>query len=764
MKKKKILILNSFFFTLLSTSCNQIKLPNNFVLPSVITELANYHIDGNVFYYNEYKNSTYYDEEDPYYPTSLLAGELYHDIFNKEGELIRNYSINYNQNLETTNGYSDYPQLVNIPFRNYSYVKIKLKEMAGFSLDSLGGVITLHGGDVRNNINDQNSNFKINGILYASGDEKSKVLDYFGNRFGFNILLETDEFGQPIYGNKLDTKYNNFYDFLDERLNQYFGYYFDASTNSIKFSESTKTRHENEALGSVTSKENNFVNALSHAIFFNGCMTTLEIRDYIDNSEKKIIEEWNSLIFEAYNDAIDYWRDLYEEKVAQINENKRKIRENENKIEDAYDTIERNNAENQRLNRENITLNRRLETATENYNNSSDDFNSYSSQANRFLNQYNSASRELERLERQVDNLRDENRNISSEINTLEIMLNNSALTDEQREQINSRIDSLNEDYAENSNRINELNSEIRDLEYEVDNYYDYYQHFQDLADEAENDANNYYEEMNNLREQISDNNQTIRDNTLENNSLRNSIPRWEREIENWQDEIDNDLIPKRDDYYQKWQEWERKLDNYESTFKNNSFEYPNERLKNQFDSYYENLINQYRQDNVNNIDEKFRRGVDEPDIWEWSSDTYNLNGWKMSGDQKTANEELEKYCSEEVKKYASNTFPSNGNGFYIVPFNMNSNNRYDLALTEYPIDVLSDGFIFGNEFDEMTLVIQFDFDGIECRNKRSLMSALGAFTFVPTAETYEKDLALGKYEDWEIKNMESNRKEEGEK
>ena len=440
MKKKKLLIFQSFLFTLIGTSCNQIKLPNNFVLPSVITELANYHIDGNVFYYNEYKNSTYYEEDDPYYPTSLLAGEFYHDIFTKEGELSRNYSINYNQNLETTNGYSDYPQLVNTPFRNYSYVKIKLKEMAGFSLESLGGVITLHGGDVRNNINDQNSNFKINGILYASEDEKSKVLDYFGNRFGFNILLQYDEFGVPIYGNKLDTKYNNFYDFLGERLNQYFGYYFDASSNSIKFSDSTKVRHENKALGAVTSQEDNFVNALSRAIFFNGCMTTLEIREYVDNSEETIIEEWNNLIFEAYNDAIDYWRGLYEEKEAQINENKRKIRENENKIEDAYDTIEKNNAENQRLNRENITLNRRLETAIENYNNSSSDFNSYNSQASSFLNQYNSATRQLESLERQVDNLREDNRNISKEIDTLETMLNNSALTDEQREQINSRI------------------------------------------------------------------------------------------------------------------------------------------------------------------------------------------------------------------------------------------------------------------------------------------------------------------------------------
>lgn len=760
MKSKKILILNSFLFTLIGTSCNQIKLPNTFVLPNIITELANYHIDGNVYYYNEYKNSTYYEEDDPYYPVSLLAGDFYHDIFTKDGELSRNYSINYNQNLETTNGYSDYPQLVNTPFRNYSYVKIKLNEMAGFSLESLGGVVTLHGGDVRNNINDENSNFKINGILYASEDEKSKVLDYFGNRFGFNILLEHDEFGTPIYGNKLDTKYNNFYDFLDGELSQYFGYYFDASTNSIKFSESVKNRHVNLARGEVTSTEDNFVRDLSRAIYFNGCMTTLEIRDYIDNSEENIIEEWNNLIFEAYNDAIDYWRNLYEEKVAQINENKRKIRENEQKIEDAYDTIERNNAENERLNRENITLNRRLETATENYNNSSSDYNSYSSQANSFLNQYNSVSRQLERLENQVDSLREDNRDISNEIDILETMLNNSSLTEQQREQIRSQIESLNADYASNTENINELNSQIRDLEYEADDYYDYYQYFQDLADEAENDADNYYEEMNNLKEQISENNKTIRDNNNENSSLKNSIPRWEREIDEWQDEIDSDLIPKRDDYYEKWQERERKLRNYENTFKNNSFEYPNERLKNQFDSYYENLINQYREDNVNNVKEEYRRGVDEPDIWEWSSDTYNLNGWKMNGDQRTVNEELEKYCSDEVRKYDSNTFPSNGNGFYIVPFTMNSNNRYDLALTNYPIDVLSEGFTFGNEFDEMTLVIQFDFSNIDCKNEKSLMTALGAFTFVPTAETYEKDLALGKYEDWEIKNMESNKEE----
>ena len=759
--RKNFLVLQSLLFLTIGTSCNQIKLPNAFVLPTVITELANYHIDKNVYYYNEYTNSNFYDEEDPLYPVSLLAGDYFHDLYNKNGELNGNYSINYNQNLETTNNYSDYPQLINTPFRNYSYVKIKLNDMKGYSLDQLGGVITLHGGDVRNNIDDEKSTFEIKGILYATGDEKEKFLDYFGNRFGFYITKIYDEFGNSVFGSKLDTKYENFYDFLYKNLNKYFGYYFDKTTNTIKYSDSVRERHENEALSFVTEQESNFFNDLPKRIYFNGCMTTTELRDYVNNSEKEIIDNWNSLIFEAYNEAIDYWSNLYYEKVEQINSNNKKINENKKKIKDAEKTISNNNSENERLESENKILESSLNEAIKNYNNS---FNIYSNNldlANKNLEEYNNLNSELELISRNIENLREENRNINKEVSILEEMLNNTSLSEEARENINKRIMSLNANYSINVGEINKLNNEYSDIEKDADAYYSSYEYYKNLADNEKINVDYYSNEIYRLENQIIQNKATIISNNYENVSLTNNIPKWEEEIQTWQDEINNDFIPRRDDYYKKRQDWENKFSDYQNNFKDNYLEEPNERLKEKFDSYYENLINEYREDSVKGVSEQYRSGIDEPDVWDWSSDIYNLNGWKMSGDERTISEELDKYASEEVKKYARNTYPSNGNGFYIVPFNMQSNNRYDLALTEYPIDVLTDGFEFGSAFNQMTLVIQFNYDGMVCRNKNSIMTCLGAFTFSPTAETYEKDRELGNYEDWEIKNMESNKKEE---
>lgn len=761
MKKKKLLVFQSLLFLTIGTSCNQIKLPNAFVLPNVIIELANYHIDGNVYYYNEYTNSNFMLENDPNYPISLLAGEYYHDIYGNDGELRGNYSINYNQNLETTNGYSDYPQLINTPFRNYSYLKMKLKDMEGFSLESLGGVVTLHGGDVKDNIDASKSTFEIKGILYASDDEKSKILDYFGNRFGYCIIEGNDEFGRPLYGNKLDTEYDNYFDFLNSHLNQYLGYYFDSSSNSIKFSDSLKRNHENQTISFTTEREDRFVRTLEENIYFNGCMTTKEIRNFIDQAEEDIYKDWNSLIFGPYYDAIEYWKGLYNEKVEEIRENNRRINENKRKIEDAYETIENNEKENERLTRENNRLENELEDATENYNDKTSLYNNYITRASSFLDSYTSVSNEMTAISVQIESLEEENSEINKEINILEGMLNNSTLTEEQREQINKKITSLNEEYFNNRGLINSLNSQYNSLSDEAENYDYYYRYYFNLATGAKNSADSYYEEMLDLQTAISENNTIITSNNIENTSLNNSIPKWQEEIENWQNEIDDDLMPKRDDYYGKWKNRENKLAKFKNEFRNNSYEEPNEHLKNEFDLYYENLITQYREDSVEGIQEQFRRGIDEPDIWEWSSDIYNLSGWQMNGDNRTVTEELEKYCSEEVKKYANNTFPSNGNGFYIVPFNMQSNNRYDLALTEYPVDVLTDGFEFGTAFDQMTLVIQFNYDGMVCKNKKALMTCLGAFTFVPTAETYEKDIAYGNYEEWEIKNMESNKEEE---
>ncbi len=201
--------------------------------------------------------------------------------------------------------------------------------------------------------------------------------------------------------------------------------------------------------------------------------------------------------------------------------------------------------------------------------------------------------------------------------------------------------------------------------------------------------------------------------------------------------------------------------------------------------------VNYYRKNYLTNDILIPLKGIYEPCVYEFGSESFTLNTYtfpNINNEGVNKSVELSKYFSyyyqnrtdskdengiwhTELQGMYGNSIVSNDSQLYLFAFNIWNNypsddknkfyyQKVDGTSKQYNLNLLNNGLTnFTNQFDKFNIVIKFDYSQIYDTNgnpvdANSLYLTMGNVHFVPNYDSYEKELNAGKYEEWEIRNM----------
>ena len=168
--------------------------------------------------------------------------------------------------------------------------------------------------------------------------------------------------------------------------------------------------------------------------------------------------------------------------------------------------------------------------------------------------------------------------------------------------------------------------------------------------------------------------------------------------------------------------------------------------------------------------------GINEPDIWEFGRNTFDLTKHILPGSYDNPLDELNKYSSCRVKatskdeKGKTNIDKNNwikrdnqaGDAVWLFPFGIQGDYLSNQDAFKTDQSILINGMRkFSEEFDKLCLVVQFDCDNIYDENgekhPENIYLSVGSLHIVPIYATYKQDLDNNNYKIWELQNMLSN-------
>lgn len=726
MKKFKKILPFSLLALISLTSCGQTIFGDSYLEPVHFTiELANSHIVDNKltasftdrWFFGQIETNKLKDIS--YSKDALRLTDKFEDY----GETI-SWDTDFPENVPLTAG-DDYFLIRDMDYESYNYFKIELQDMTDIQLDYVGGFISVFddtymkeddGGYAKfyKNYTNRSDGLKMRIYFYPKTDEEVKIKNFY------HYII------------------NDFYDYILENLTAYLGYYYTTSGGfygKILHNGSTLNSHLYQLNNLKNDLINNFDDDLAETVKLEGTMSTSDLRNRISHDEDKIIDKFTELIFEAWNNAVLYWKNKYYQTVAEINEARQDIRDNENEISSLNREYDRNIEEINSLRERNEKLEDLIEDA-------SDDESNYRSIANSYYATYSSNVSKAESLEREVSSLELANKLINTQIEGLETLLDNPDLTEEERDAINKQIIALSGKYSINIGKINSLNSEIRQANSLANSAYSNYTYYNNLADSASDRHDQYVEERR-------DNYSEISSLTSRNNSIKNSlIPACEREINRLENLIEKTLIPRRDDEKDRRDHWEDELASY--TLSTNQ-------VINKFDTsrrnYHESLIEKgyllKAQDLYYNNDNYIKsHGLDQPDIWCFGETSYYFSSTVIKQNDYSSS----RHSRADVKSA------------FVLPFsvvNNSSMNQVDKDSLNTAFENFGTSFTFPEELDNSYCLIKMIYPEYFDETGKwfdDLKISLGNIHFVPSNNTFEEEKNNGVYESWELEMM-SNKK-----
>lgn len=763
MKKSKInlLIISSLLLSISLTSCSQ-TIFEDYVQPFRITiELANYHIVNNevTSRYVEVSNRRYYHYQRNFYSRdkALQDGVYQNDcgVADYPND-VKNRSIGGSISWDTDYGHNTPKNnncflLQDTTYHTYNWFKINLTEMKDVQLNYVAGYISYFDWDEAKNGSADNGWEKVYSKYADDNSDGLKIMAYF---------FPTKDDATKVY-NYVSWRVNDFFDnvvyeFCHDKQpsKEGYGYSFDSSTNTITGPYRNIQDSEIDYLKRWKEDQlTSFKELVETSFEENGAYTTSEIISWLNNFETNLGTEIVNQVLIPYKDAYNYWYKLYKEKDKEINDRYSQINKYNSKINTSNYNIARYEQKIEDLKQENLNLEDAIVQDERNANEAYSQYLEFVTQAESLrvnASKLRDEATDIRNKKSEVDN------NYKAELNSAYINLRN-AQQDYDNDPSERNAEEVELAQIEYDKILAKIENEKEALEQEA---LELEQQAEDVEGEAK-EVDNYAKEYEGLyyshilskvnhQNQIETNLKSIA--TYEQLILNeySNIEYYKEEIARLKKEIE-ELIPYRDEYYNKYIEWWNIYNNLKKSLRNTF-----NALKKERDNYYQELINDnYKYPTIqdyeyNNEDRIKIYGLDQPDIWCFGKTITPIKQDRIS----------------KISDYASPYYAENkkieGDTATLLPFSIMNNGSMSSDDEErkgiqYAFPELANSFTFPEEMNNCTLLVKIGYPTYLSKHGKtddSIDLALGNIHFVPSGTTYDRDLENEKYDEWEIEMM----------